>query len=58
MDYEEMILESQELDYEKPEEELNPPKWYCVREHKYMDCVECGKNCDWTKINGFNGYGG
>ena len=56
-DYEELILEYQELNYEEPvDEDLNPPKWFCMREHKYMDCVECGLNCDWSKHNGFNGY--
>lgn len=45
MDYEEMILERQELDYEDPALDQVETKYLCLEDFNYHNCEECNKPC-------------
>ena len=45
MDYEELILERQELDYEDPAPDHVEIKYFCIEDYNYHNCDECKKPC-------------
>ena len=47
MDYEELILERQELDYEDPARDFDrvDTRFFCFIDFAYRDCTKCKRQC-------------
>ena len=47
MDYEDLILERQELDYEDPDFDFDrvDTRFFCLIDFAYRDCTKCTKRC-------------